>query len=80
MRIITSNSSWSLASTSSNVAFQVTGAHPVEIARSANDNIISGFIYAPQYGDRGAISDLFPDSSGANLYVRSATASTVVFG
>lgn len=80
MNIIIANESWSLASTSSNIAFQVIGAHSVEVARSSNAAIVSGFRYDPGYGDRGSLDDLFPASTGSNVYVRSSAGSVVIFG
>lgn len=76
MRRITTTPSWQVASNLSVVAFQVTGAIPVEVSVAVS-NPQYGFTYAPGYGDRGAIADLFPGSNGA-VWVRSAGPSEIV--
>jgi hypothetical protein len=81
MSVYTMNTSWAVLSNSATVAFQVVGAHPVEIGLGTNNVAPSaGFIYAPGYGDRGAITTLFPTESGNTIWGRSSAGSSVYVG
>lgn len=73
---ITTNTSWQVASNASTIAFQVVGAIPVEVSVS-NASPVAGFVYAPGFGDRGAVADLFPGRTGS-VWVRSAGPSEIV--
>ena len=81
MSIYSISASWSALSNASSVAFQVVGAHPVEIGLGTHNVAPSaGFVYEPGYGDRGAITSLFPTESGNTIWGRSSAGSVVYVG
>lgn len=81
MSVHTITASWNVLSNASTVAFQVVGAHPVEVGLGTpNVEPSAGFVYAPGYGDRGAITTLFPTESGNVLWGRSSAGSSVYVG
>ena len=77
----TTNSSWSILTANSYVAFQVVGSLPVEIGLGSNIAAPSvGFIYYPGNGDRGLITELFPTSIGNTVWGKSSATSAVAVG
>lgn len=81
MQIINTNSTWAILTASSNVAFQVTGAVPVEIGLGSNTVAPTvGFEYYPGNGDRGALTQLFPTTTGNTVWGKSSASSSVVVG
>ena len=81
MQLRQTNSSWSILTANSYVAFQVNGSLPVEIGLGSNLAAPSvGFIYYPGNGDRGLLTELFPTSVGNTVWGKSSAASSVVVG
>ena len=81
MQLRQTNSSWSILTANSYVAFQVVGSLPVEIGLGSNTvNAVVGFSYYPGSGDRGLLTELFPTSVGNTVWGRSSAPSSVVVG
>jgi hypothetical protein len=80
MYTVTTNADWRVASANSTVAFQVTGAGAVFVGLGTNAAPAAGFLYEANQGDRGALTDIFPASSGNVVWVRSSFPSEVTLG
>lgn len=73
MEYIVVTEDWALVESNSNVVYQVVGSIPVEIGISSESSApVSGIVYQPLEGDRGAIEDIFPGQSGNCLWARSS--------
>lgn len=80
MYTIQTNATWQVCSANATLAFQVVGAGAVEIGLSGAAAPPRGFLYEANQGDRGDVTTLFPASTGANVWVRSASPSEVCIG
>lgn len=77
MRYFTISDTWTLISSNANVAFQVTGAHPVSVGAGVSAPTV-GFTYNSMSGDRGAVSELFPNVNSDNVWARASANSSIV--
>ena len=78
MQIIYTNSSWTALANTSSVAFQNVGAHPVEIGLGTDETSPTvGFQYLPGFGDRGALTVIFPGTTGNTIWGRSSANSAI---
>lgn len=61
------------------IQFQVVGDNVVQFIRSASQpaSTENGWEYRASEGDLGALSDIFPYSSGSRLWVRATTSARI---
>lgn len=78
MNYITTTTDWTLVSSASNVTFQVRGVQPIEIGTSNNAVApTAGILYSSLQGDRGALYEIWPGTSGNCVWARSTANSTL---
>jgi hypothetical protein len=80
MYTVQTNATWQICSANSTLAFEVVGSGAIEIGLSGASAPPRGFTYSANQGDRGSLTDLFPTSTGANVWVRSSFPSEVCLG
>ena len=81
MRIVVVSNGWTKLGANANVSFVVSGPFGVEIGIGTDSTPPAfGFTYPPGFGDRGALAEIFPESSGDTLWGFSSSNTIVKFG
>lgn len=77
MEYIVVTNTWTVISNTANIGFQVVGSAPVEVGA----NVLApaaGFVYPSMAGDRGVVSELFPNANSNNVWARASQNSAIV--